>query len=73
MLSAIENDLKMQAAPRFRRIELFQIPLRVFDSRAIGQLPSLRQAVNVCIDWERRDSKGLHQDHRSGLVANAGK
>lgn len=72
MLSAIENDLQMKTAPRFRRIELFQILLRMFDSRAIGQLPSLRQAVDVCVDRECRDPKGLHQDHRGSLVANSG-
>lgn len=73
VLSAIENDLQMQATPRFGRIELFQIPLCVFDPRAIGEFPPLCQAVDMCIDWECRDPKGLHQDHRRGLVANAGK
>jgi len=63
MLTAVENDLQVEAVPGVARKELFQVSLGLRDVFSGGEFPAGCEAVDVGIDRKRRDAEGLSHHH----------
>ena len=69
--AAVKNDLQMQIVPTGFREQFLQVRFGLFDVLAIGQPPTLSQAMNVSVDWKGGNAEGLSHHDTGGLVPNA--
>ena len=72
MLSAIENDLKVQAVPSRLGKEALQIALGLEHVLSGSQFPTLGQTVDVGIHGKSGHSESLGHDHRGCFVPHPG-
>ena len=70
MLSPVENDLQVQVVPGIHGEQPFQVVLGLHHTFSAGQSPSLRETMNVGVDWKRWNPKRLRHHHTGGFVAD---
>ena len=73
MFSSKEDDLQVQVVPAFLRKDSLEVALSSLDVGSVGKTPSSGKPVDVGVDREGRDAKGLSHDHPCGLVADTRK
>ena len=73
MFSSKEDDLQVQVVPVFLRKDSLEVALGSLDVGSVGKTPSSGKPVDVGVDREGRDAKGLSHDHPCGLVADTRK
>jgi hypothetical protein len=68
VFAAVEDDLEMQFVPALLWKGALQIFLGLHYVFAIGQFPALSETMNMSVDGESWNSKGLAHDDRGGLM-----
>ena len=71
-LSAIENNLQVQAIPEFPREETLQVFLSLYNVFSVGQPPALCQTMYMGVHGESGHAKSLRHDYAGGFVADPG-
>jgi hypothetical protein len=71
MFAAVKDDLQMQPIPAGFWKQLFEISFRLNNRTAVGEPPSLCQAMNVGINGKGCHPKALAHYDRGGFMANS--
>src|SRR5262249_60637283 len=72
VFAPIIDDPEMQGTPVIAREELLEIHFRLLDIAPIGQLPPLRESVDMSIHGKRRHPKSLRHHDAGRFMANSG-
>ena len=63
VLSTKEDDLQVERIPFIGRKERLEISLGTRDVLPIGEAPSRRESMDMCVDRKRGMTKGLAHDN----------
>jgi hypothetical protein len=71
VFSSVLDHLEMQFFPRLFWPEFFEVGFGLYDAFSIGEFPSLGEAVDVGVDGEGGDFKGVDHDDAGGFVSDS--